>query len=262
MQMREIERPNARIHLRQRPAADGRWVVFLPGAGMDGHMFDAQLPAIPDELGIVAWDARGHGRSTLEGGFDYADMVEDLRTLIAGLNAEEVTLIGQSLGGNLAQTYLARRPQDVTRLVLIGCTDNHGPLGGFERLGLWTAGPILSALPWSWTVEQSARICGAEAETAAYARHCLEGIGKRRFVEVMGFWRRALGPDPEYRLPIPTLLLCGDKDRSGNIRTAMPRMADRNESARLVILEGAAHNANMDRPEETNRHLAGFIGAP
>lgn len=226
---------------------------------MDGHMFDDQIPAVPEDIGICVWDARGHGRSSLEGAFDYEDMVEDLRALIDGLDALEVTLVGQSMGGNLAQTYVERYPQDVDRIVLIGCSDNHGPLSHLERLAMASAGPILAMTPWRWTVAQSAQVCGKEQSTAEYARRALESIGKRRFIEVLGSLIEALRPDPEYQLPVPALLLCGGEDVSGSIRTAMPRLAERNPCAELVIIDGAAHNANLDRPEATNRHLVAFL---
>lgn len=259
MDARTLDRPNARIHLRQRPAADGRWIVFLHGAGMDGHMFDDQIPAVPEDIGVSVWDARGHGLSSLEGPFYYEDMVDDLRALIGGLDAREVTLVGQSMGGNLAQTYLERRPQDVDRIVLIDCTDNHGPLGRLEKLAMASIGPIFSVIPWRWAVTQSAQACGNERSTVEYARRALDSIGERRFIEVLGSLTAALRPDPEYRIPVPTLLLCGEDDASGNIRTAMPRLAERNPGADLVIIDGAAHNANMDRPEATNQHLVAFL---
>lgn len=259
METRTLDRTNASIHLRQRPAAEGRWVVLLHGSGMDGHMFDDQIPAVPEDIGICVWDARGHGRSSLQGPFNYEDLVDDLRALIEGLDAHEVTLVGQSMGGNLAQTYVERYPQDVDRIVLIGCTGNHGPLSRLERLAMASAGPILAMTPWRWTVAQSARVCGTKQSTAEYARRSLESIGKRRFIEVLGSLTEALRPEPGYRLPVPALLLCGSEDVSGNIRAAMPRLAERNPDAELVIIDGAAHNANMDRPEATNQHLVAFL---
>lgn len=259
MDTRTLDRPDATIHLRHRPAADGRWVVFLHGAGMDSHMFDDQIPAIPEGIGICVWDARGHGRSALEGPFDYADMIEDLRALIEGLEAHEVTLVGQSMGGNLAQSYVERYPQDIDGLVLIDCTDNHGPLSRLEKLATASVRPIFTVMPWRWVLTQSARVCGTERSTIEYARRALGNIGKQRFIEVFHTLTTALRPDLRYRVPVPALLLCGDADASGNIRTAMPRLAARNPDADLVIIDGAGHISNMDRPEATNHHLRAFL---
>ncbi|MGC3995290.1 MAG: alpha/beta hydrolase [Propionicimonas sp.] len=255
-----LARPGCEVLVRRRDARDGRWVVFLHGAGMDGEMFDAQFPAVPDDWGICAWDARGHGASTLAGRFRYADLVDDLTALLASVDASEVVLVGQSMGGNLAQTLVASRPDAVQRLVLIDCTDNHGPLSGVERFLLSLAVPILACYPWELAVRQSAEACGTRAETRTYAANALSATGRTRFLEVMGFGREAVTPDLGYRLPVPTLLVLGEHDRSGNIAAALRRWPERDPRARLVVIADAAHNANQDAPGPVNEAIGVFLG--
>ncbi len=101
-----LDRPDCRVFVRRRESRSGSWVVLLHGAGADGAMFDPQLPAVPDDWGICVWDARGHGRSTLAGRFRYADLVDDLAALVDTLHASRLCLIGQSMGGHLAQTFV------------------------------------------------------------------------------------------------------------------------------------------------------------
>lgn len=258
-----LERPGCRVHVRRREAARGHWVVLCHGAGMDGHMFDAVLPGLPEDVGICAWDARGHGRSALEGPFLYADLAADLDALVDSLGASDLTLVGFSMGGNLVQSYAARHPTSARRLILLDCTDNHGPLSRAERAQLASTGPILRALPWRWTVRASAAACGTEAGTREYAARCMESMGRRRFAEVMAALGEALVPDPAYRLPVPTLLIMGTEDRSGNIASAMRALAARNPAtARLVMIEGAAHISTMDRPDAVGRAIAEVLRKP
>lgn len=258
-----LERPACRVHVRRREATRGRWVVLCHGAGMDGRMFDALLPDLPEDLGICVWDARGHGRSALEGPLRYADMVDDLDALVESLGATDLTLVGLSMGGNLVQSHVARHPSSAQRIVLLDCTDNQGPLSRAERAQLASAGPILRLLPWRWTVRASAAACGTETRTREYTARCMERMGRRRFAEVMVALREALVPDPAYRLPIPTLLMMGTKDRSGNIASAMRALAARNPAtARLVMIEGAAHISTMDRPAAVGRALAEVLREP
>lgn len=256
---RVFQRPGSTLHYRFRPSHSGRVIVFLHGAGMDGRMFDAQLAALPDGDGVVCWDARGHGRSTLEGAFRFDDMVADLDALVTSIDAHRVILVGQSMGGNLAQTYVNRHPERVAGLVLIDCTANHAPLSRLDLLGLRSTRAVLTFYPWQLAVKQSARACGRDPRTAAYAADCLRRIGKRRFIEVMDFWREALRPDATYRMPVPTLALLGDKDRSGNIAKALPLLAASDPSVQLVTIPDAAHNSNMDQPATTNRALLSFL---
>ncbi|MFT4108934.1 alpha/beta fold hydrolase [Propionicimonas sp.] len=255
-----LPRPGCDVLVRRREPRGGRWIVFLHGAGMDGRMFDAQVAGVPDDWGICVWDARGHGASALAGRFRYPDLVDDLAALLATLDGAGVVLVGQSMGGNLAQTLLASQPGAAQRLVLIDCTDNHGPLGRVDRILLALAVPILAGYPWRLAVRQSALACGALPPTRAYAAEALASTGRRRFREVMRFAREALTPDPDYRLPVPTLLILGEHDRSGNIAEALHRWPQRDPQARLVVVAGAAHNANQDAPGPVNDAIGEFLG--
>lgn len=254
-----LERPGCSLTYRRRDSASGRWVVFLHGAGMDGRMFDAQLPCVPAETGIVVWDARGHGGSQLVGRFRYGDMVDDLRALVQETAPQHLTVVGQSMGGNLAQSYVDVHPDAVQQLVLIDCTDNHGPLTRTQRWALRMTGPLLSAYPWFLTVRQSAKACGRDAATVSYAARCLERIGKARFVEVMGFWGDCLTPDPVYRFPCPTKALVGEQDTTGNIAIAMRRLSSRDSNVDLTVVPDAAHNSNTDQPAVVNAILTELL---
>lgn len=256
-----LDRPTAKILVRRREAANGRWLVFLHGAGADGQMFDAQIPAMPRDYGLCVWDARGHGRSSLQGRFRYADLVDDLAALIESLGAKDLTLIGQSMGGNLAQTFVARYPHVAQRMILIDCANNHGRLTWLEKVGLASTKPLFAAYPWQAAVRQSAAACGLKPETIAYTERALTATGKKRFIEVMDDLRAALTPDPEYRLPLPTLLLLGERDRTGNISKAMRHLGANDPAARLAVLTGASHVSNMDQPEVTNRLINEFLSA-
>lgn len=244
-----------------RDSTSGQWVFFLHGAGMDSHMFDAQLPSIPPEIGVVAWDARGHGRSDLSVPFRYTDMLDDLHAVIQQITPRTLALVGQSMGGNLAQSYVARHPETVHALMLIDCTDNHGPLTAVEKWSLRATRPILAAYPWSWTVRQSARACGLNPETVAYATRCLQRMGKARFVDVMGFWGDCLTPDATYRFPCVTRAVIGQQDKTGNIATALHRLAARDPRVELTTIPDAAHNSNMDQPTLTNRILQELLAS-
>lgn len=250
----------AALHVRRRESADGRWVVLLHGAGMDGTMFDAQVDALPPATAVLCPDLPGHGRSTAAGPFRHGAALEELEALLAPLAGEDVTLVGQSLGGNLVQPLIVRDPTLARRAVLVDCTDNHGPLRRVDVLALRSSGPALRAMPWSWTVAVSAHACGTEPATRAYVRGRLEAIGREAFAQVMDFWREALTPDPTYRFPVPVLAIVGERDRLGNIATAVRRLAERDPHVRLEVVAGAAHNANQDRPARVSALIEEHLG--
>lgn len=63
-------------------------------------------------------------------------------------------------------------------------------------------------------------------------------------------------PDRLPEIQVPTLLVCGDEDRS---LEPMRVMEQKIKGARLVLLSPASHFANRDQPEAFNRALVDFL---
>ncbi len=83
MKERTLRSEGCELHYWVKQTDSYKWILFLHGAGCDHRMFERQFPAIPEDFNIVAWDARGHGRSQLDPGkrFHYQDMRTDFRRL-------------------------------------------------------------------------------------------------------------------------------------------------------------------------------------
>jgi len=100
---------------------DAATVILLHGGLDHGRNWDWVAQALRSEFHILVPDLRGHGDSAWSPDGDYAitSYVGDLVVLIEQLGAAKVTLIGHSLGGNVAVRYAAAYPEKVERLVAI-----------------------------------------------------------------------------------------------------------------------------------------------
>ena len=165
------------------------------------------------------------------------------------------------MGGNLAQGITYEYPELVEKLALIGCTNNAGALSRVERLSLAMAGPLLRCIPWTTLVNQAVKVISLREDVRAYARECFELIGKKTFIDAFVSLAASLKPDSNYRLPVPTLLIVGAKDASGNILKTANSWAESDDSITAHIIENAAHNANQDQPEIVNIFIEEFLGA-
>jgi pimeloyl-ACP methyl ester carboxylesterase len=221
-------------------------------------MFAPQFPAFSEET-IVAWDARGHGESQLEKPFVFADMIGDLLALLDESDIGKATLIGQSMGGNLAQAFCKKYPERIERLALIDCTRNTQKLSAAESFAVKFAKPLLALYPFKTLVEQSAKQCGLTEQAREYARDVFYKSNKKKMVEITLAVLECLGEDTEYRFPVPALLLCGRQEVSGNIRKAMPLWASEDANCSLVWVEDAGHCSNMDNPQVVNDEIKRFI---
>lgn len=163
------------------------------------------------------------------------------------------------MGGNLAQEILYRKPELVSKLVLIGCTRNTGRLAVGEKLMLKLAKPIFYLYPWKILIRRIADVGGNTEAVRKYVLRCFKRMAKPDFIEVMMSLAACLHEDEEYRFPKPVLLLCGAADRTGNIRKIAAAWAESEQNCTLQIIDNVGHVANLDNPHAVNQAIGKFL---
>lgn len=237
------------------------WLMLLHGAATDHHMFDMQYPALAGNYSLLAMDERGAGLSRPLGDTLTAGMLaDDAVAILDREGIEAATLIGQSLGGNIAQEIVYRYSPRVAACVFIDCTCNTMALTRFERLMLRLSPAIFALYPEKTLVGQSARVSALKPEVQAYLRTTMGAVGKRDFSRIM--CTAALGclhHDEAFRIARPMLLLCGEADGTGNIRKCAPIWAAREPMCEYHVIREAGHCANMDQVDKVNGLILNFL---
>ena len=207
---------------------------------------------------VQAPDLPGYGRASLQPGtVDYAAEA-------AGWLDGPAAVVGASFGGRVALALAVSRPELVERLVLVGAA-----LGGWEwsdeaRAGLEEEEGLLERGDLRGAAEQQARMWLAPG--AAAADHELTVDMTLRSYEQqlpMEDQVRAVWPEPptEQRLgeiAVPALVVLGSEDVA-DMAAMSGRLAAEIPSARLVTIEGAGHLPSLERPDDFNRLLLGFL---
>jgi len=116
------------------PGSSKPVLVFLHGAGLNVHNWDAVIRHLEPSWRAVAIDLPGHGARR-----DGVYTLETARAAVAAAAASvapsPVVLVGDSLGGYTAMASAASVPADQLRgLVVSGCTSN---MGTQSRLRYW-----------------------------------------------------------------------------------------------------------------------------
>jgi 3-oxoadipate enol-lactonase len=244
--------------------SSGPALVLLHGFPFDRSMWRGQASALGEEFRVVAPDLRGFGETTRgDGEVTMESLAEDVAALLDELNLPRVVLGGLSMGGYVAFAFLRQFPERVRALVLAD-TRPQADTEDARRTREETAqralnegmepivGPMLPKLLARGTRERGGEVVervrtmmlGTRPEGAAAA---LRAMAVRR--------------DQTDLLPtinVPTLIVVGAED-SITPPSDAEAMRAKIEGSRLVVVEGAGHLSNVERPEEFDRHIVEFL---
>ncbi len=242
----------------------GPTVLMLHGASGTHLAFAPQVESLAVAgYRAVAWDMPGYGLSAPIEPYTFKGLAQRCIALIDALQGGRVTLVGQGMGGMVAQEVVARRPELVSRLVLCGtfsdCPEADHPRFVAERTALLDAGrsmaQVAEALVPQWVGP------GSLPEGVRLAQHCMGLVNPstyRRALEAMrGFDRRA----SLAQIHVPTLLVAGEHDRLAT-PGAMREMGRHLASSTFLELRGIGHLPNLEAPEDFDGALLNFLALP
>jgi pimeloyl-ACP methyl ester carboxylesterase len=255
-----LQRDGCEIHYWMTPEPKGPWLVFLHGAGADHRTFDEQVPAVEDRCGLLLWDARGHGRSRpARGRFCISQLADDLLAILEREGIGRATIVGHSMGGSVAQEIAFRHPDRVDALVLIDCFCNTWTPSPTAHRMPRAAPRFLWLFPWRLLVRWTATFSSMDPDVRRYLRDAVRAVGKRNFIRFLAATAACFHDEPDYRIPVPSLLVVGERDRLDSIRNAAPLWSRREPRCALRRIPHAGHFAHQDHPKMFNGLMLSFL---
>ena len=88
---------------------------------------------------VIAYDARGHGRSSPAPAYGYPELGGDLESVMDALGVERAVLAGASMGAHTILSFALRHPERVAGLVVITPSYDPATNDDPERLARWDA---------------------------------------------------------------------------------------------------------------------------
>jgi pimeloyl-ACP methyl ester carboxylesterase len=261
-------------------------LVMLHGGRDHCRNWDWAATELRNDWHIIAPDLRGHGDSqwSADGSYTLAGYIYDLAQLIHQQRLAPATIIGHSLGGQIALRYTGLYPDTVARLVAI---EGLGPSPAWlkqnsvktivERMDAWITEQrgLASRLPRCYASiedafrrmqEENPRLTGEQARhlTVHGANQNEDGTYSWKFDNYVRAWPPydMRGRDIQLlwsRIACPTLLLYGKDSRAGN--PADDGRARHFRHAQVVGLDGAGHWLHHDRLDDFLRILRTFLTA-
>lgn len=236
-------------------------VFLLHGAAMDHNMFNDQLEILA-EYNVIAWDARGHGKSRpINDAFTISDLADDAVGILKELKIATAVFVGQSEGGMIAQEIYRLHPTLVKGIVAIGSSPIMLTYTAFDVWLLNFSTSIIKLWPYRHFATALAKKTAIQPAVRAYAHRTVSVISKQEFITI---WKSAVGSlskegYKDMHITVPLLITYGDKDTTGAVKQNNIRWKNYEKNAQLVVIPKSGHNANQDNPTFFNNLLKTFI---
>jgi non-heme chloroperoxidase len=257
------------VDLFVRDWGEGAPILFLSGWTLNSDMWAYQMvPMAQQGFRCIAYDRRGHGRSSDPGGgYDFDTLADDLAAVVETLDLSGVTLVGHSFSGGEMVRFLSRHgPGRIARLLflapastpfLLKTADNPHGVDAQVFDGLRAA--FLQSFP-DWAEAGATPYFGPGTSRAIsdwtirmMTQTSLQAAVELNRIQTSTDFRGELA-----RIRLPCLVIHGDHDASAPLDLTGRPTAALIPGARLEVYEGAPHGLYFTHKERLNRDMARF----
>ncbi len=240
----------------------GPAVVFLHSGGFDRRMWDDQFAAFSDRYTVIRYDVRGYGKSHAPTR-PYSDD-EDLYQLLKELKVKKAHLVGLSMGGRIAIDFTLTHPEMVASLTAVAPGLSGFPFAPEDTIELMKIVYSIQnddGTPAGEAWLRSAYLKAAMENPAVAAKLRPIAVENSKVWLINFFFPRPPFPLAVQRLSeirVPTLLIRGDHDVP-MIANIVETLEKNIAGAKKVIIQGAGHIVNVEKPEEFNKTVLDFL---
>ncbi len=231
----------------------GPTLVFCHGLGLNGDIWHDVAGRFPDHR-IITYDLRGHGASSVpDGPYTMGMMISDAEAVCDYFNLKDVCFIGLSVGGMIAQGLAVKRLDLMRAMVMCSSSAKNGQPGPWieraARARTEGIAPMYPDIFARWNEDEA---------TTALAQSYLERVNPEGYAAMC---EAIAGTDfytPTSGLRLPTLGLCGDRDR-GTPPDLVRETTDLIPGSTFQLIKGAGHLPPMSKPNDVAEHLMNFL---
>jgi len=248
----------------------GAPVVFLAAWALPSDMWDYQMVPLSEQgLRCIAYDRRGHGRSSHAGdGYDYDTLADDLAMLLDSLDVREVTLVGMSMASGEMVRYLTRHGAGrIGGLVFVATAatpfptqtaDNpHGVPA--ERFEFFRRNLLLRDYP-KWLEDNRRPFFAPDTspQIQEWIRTLMLGTSMKAVIECSRSMSSTDFRTELAKIRLPALVIHGDRDISAPIDLTGGPTAKLIPGAELKVYEGGPHGLFVTHMARLTEDLRSF----
>jgi 3-oxoadipate enol-lactonase len=244
---------------------EGEPLLCVAGLTCDTMVWIPQVQAFAESHRTVIFDNRDAGQSSMaEGDYEIADMARDALALADELELDSFHLLGVSMGGAIAQEIAIQAPQRV-RTFTVAVSFASGSAYARRLTEVW--GARVEQIGREQHVDELMLLNHSEAfyDNPELVEFIRTAMLNNPHPQPPDAFRRQLGASGRHdaraglgTLTMPTHVIGGEYDvlipvwKSKEIASLVP-------GSKLTVLEGAPHGLSIERAEEFNAAVLGFI---
>jgi pimeloyl-ACP methyl ester carboxylesterase len=245
------------VHLSVQVVGSGNVdVLFIHGWMTTGSVYAKVLDRLDANIRAVVPDQRGTGGSSRpKSGYSLQQLAADAWQVADEVGMKKPAIVGHSMGGQIAQLMAAMRPDDVGKLVLLCPVPAAGLPLPDDAMGLFsTAAGDAAKLA---TILDIACKTLAPADRDALVDSALQ-IDEAALVATLHSWTRGGIEDQLASITAETLVI-GTDDPFLPPEFLQTAVVDLIKNARLQIIRGPGHYANVEAPDEIAAAINAFL---
>jgi pimeloyl-ACP methyl ester carboxylesterase len=249
------------VDLAHDDVGDGPAAVLIHGHPFNRTMWAPQVAALRDRFRVVVPDLRGYGESPVTPGtVPMAQLAADVSHLLDRKGIASAALAGLSMGGLVVMELAAARPERWWAYAFIATTAQR--VTAEEAQARRASARTMAEQGMAPVAEQmSARLFGPEPDPELTAMIMAMMLATNPAGAAAAVRGRAERPDYQpvlKSLGAPALVCTGDHD-SYSTAEVTSELAGCLPDPEVVLLGGAGHLPNLERPDEFNEHLLRFL---
>ena len=266
--------PSDPINIYYEDLGKGKNVVFIHGWPLSGSMWEYQVTQLINHgLRCITYDRRGFGKSDYPaGGFDYNTLAGDLKAVIDGLDLQDVTLVGFSMGGGeIAKYFSLYGGHRIKKVVLINVVlpymlqtkDNPDGVAmeAFEKMtkamtadrptflesfnkDFYGVGALNHPVTNTYLLNANSK---AMDSSPIATLECAKSFATTDFRKDV------------IKINVPALIIHGDADKIVPIEATSNQSAKMISGAKYIVYENAPHGLWFTEKDKLNQDLIDFI---
>ncbi|MGI6878163.1 alpha/beta fold hydrolase [Microbacterium sp. gxy059] len=229
-------------------------ILLVHGGGVAGWMWSAEVARLRSRYRTIVPDLPGHDRSS-DVPFTTIPRIAD--ALADLLGDERASVVGFSLGAQIALQLASTRPDLVERVTVVSALAEGAPLPRANRALVSAAAPLARRTWFARLQARSLFVPEALADDYVRTSRLLSREDLLALTDANAAFRT---PEGWPAFPGPSLLMMGEREPRA-LRDGMRRLHAAQPRSRLVVHESAGHGIALQHPDWFHERIDEWLGA-